>query len=220
MRFLSKKDIAKNALTQAILSGRHPPGSFLRQNDIAAELGLSSTPVREAFSDLQVTGLIVHEAHRGFRVAEIDAQRLRHIYAARRLLEPETARLAATRATGEAVEELRALFADMKRERTAGRINRMMRINDDFHRTLLLQGGNPLLVEAIERLWNSFPRFLPCTMEGRQEASLAETGAILKAFEAGDPDALAAAYSTHLDNALAAFLTWLGNSTATHKDTP
>ena len=204
--FHSKKDVAKAVLRDAILTGRYGPGQFLRQNDIAADLGLSSTPVREAFSELQATGLLVHEAHRGFRVASLDAGRLRQIYAARRIIEVETARLAVQHAEDDALAELKNLLEDMKRHRASGQMDRMMLTNDTFHRTLFAQSGNPFLVDAIERLWTSFPRFLPWTVEGRQEASLAEHERIIKALAARDGDAIARAYETHMDNALEIFL--------------
>ena len=148
----------------------------------------------------------MHEAHRGFRVASLDAGRLRQIYAARRIIEVETARLAVQHAEDDALAELKNLLEDMKRHRASGQMDRMMLTNDTFHRTLFAQSGNPFLVNAIERLWNSFPRFLPWTVEGRQEASLAEHERIIKALAARDGDAIARAYETHMDNALKIFL--------------
>jgi DNA-binding GntR family transcriptional regulator len=65
--FRSKKEIVKQQVVQAILSGRYAAGVYLRQNTIADEFGLSSTPVREALTELQTSGLLVHHAHRGFQ---------------------------------------------------------------------------------------------------------------------------------------------------------
>jgi len=207
--FQSKKDIAKERLLDAILSGRYEPGTYLRQNDIAADLNLSSTPVREAFSELQVEGLLVHESHRGFRVAQLHRRRVEQIYATRKIVEPAAARLAVANMTASAAAELSDLLDDMQRQRAAGDFAKMMVSNDNFHRTLFLLSGNEILVELIERLWNSFPRFLPWTLAGRQETSLAEHARIVSAVNSGDADKLAAAYEAHLDNARDLFLAYL-----------
>lgn len=210
--FQSKKDIAKSALRDAILLGQYKPGQYLRQNDIAADLSLSSTPVREAFAELQVTGLLVHEAHRGFRVASLDAERIRQIYQARKIIEIETACLAVPRISKEAISELDNLLMDMTREPVGVNLSQRMMANDSFHRTLFEASANPFLVEAIERLWNSFPRFLPWTIESRQQASLEEHKTILAAIKKRDVASVAEAYETQHSNAMAVFLKLLENA--------
>src|SRR5205085_6578771 len=92
--YRTKREIAIAALRDAILSGRYPAGVRLEQNRIAAELGLSPTPVREAFRELLARGLLVQKAHHSVRVAEIKLDELRHLYGVRSLLEAEAARLA------------------------------------------------------------------------------------------------------------------------------
>ena len=92
--FHTKKQIATDRLRHAIRIGRYPPGAPLRQNDIASDLGLSSTPVREALSELSDSGLVVYEQHRGSRVSTLDLDRIEQAYAARRIIEKESAKLA------------------------------------------------------------------------------------------------------------------------------
>ena len=95
----TKRAIA--ALRDAILSSRYPAGACLEQNRIAAELGLSPTPVREALRELLARGLLVQKAHHSVRVAEMKIDELRHLYSVRLLLEAEAACLA-TGAIGDA----------------------------------------------------------------------------------------------------------------------
>ena len=204
--FRSKKEIVKQQVVQAILSGRYAAGVYLRQNTIADEFGLSSTPVREALTELQTSGLLVHHAHRGFQVAEISKDRVRDAYQARRIIEIAAAELAVPHVTETGINHLRALLSDMERFRKAREFQRMMNANDSFHRTIFAMSGNSFLVETIERLWNWIPRFAPWMLEGRQLASINEHRAILDALAAGDRSAVAAAYGIHLDNACKTFL--------------
>ena len=83
----TKRELAAEVLREAILSGRYGPGERLRQNQIARELGLSATPVREALRELHAQGLVVHESRRSVRVAEVDLDDLRELYAVRSVLE-------------------------------------------------------------------------------------------------------------------------------------
>lgn len=64
----TKADVVHEALQQRILSGRIVPGAHLRQEEVAAELGVSQTPVREAFRRLESEGLVAYEANRGIVV--------------------------------------------------------------------------------------------------------------------------------------------------------
>lgn len=207
--FQSKKDHVRQDLISAILSGRHAPGDFLRQNEIAADLGISSTPVREALAELCASGLLEHVPHRGFRVVTCDEPRVRHIYQARRLIEAHTARLATPNIAGSTLAELQALLNVMFNHWRAGRFEMMVQANNAFHRQIFEFSANPFLVDSIERLWLNLPRFLPWNAQGRIDRSLAEHQKIFQALCNADPDAAANAYEEHLDNAQAVFLAQL-----------
>src|SRR5947199_7118501 len=105
-----KPELAVPALRVGILPGRYPAGARLEQNRIAAELGLSPTPVREAFRELLARGLLVQRAHHSVRVAEIKTDELRHLYGVRSLLEAEATRLATAAIDHATVAELRRLY--------------------------------------------------------------------------------------------------------------
>jgi DNA-binding GntR family transcriptional regulator len=212
--FSSKKEIAKRRLTEAIISGEFEPGEYLRQNEIAARFKLSSTPVREAFAELQMIGVLVHEVHRGFRVADIDQQRVFQVFQLRKLIELEAARLAVFNVTENVLNDLKDLLADMERQKDQGEFLAMIHTNDSFHRMLFSLSGNGFLVDAIERLWNNLPRFAAWSVEGRRHASIVEHANILKAFCARDPHTLIEAYTVHLTNAEAAFYTLINQKLA------
>jgi DNA-binding GntR family transcriptional regulator len=202
--YRTKREIAIAALRDAILSGRYPAGSRLEQNRIAAELGLSPTPVREAFRELLARGLIVQKAHHSVRVAEINLDELRHLYAVRSLLEAEAARLATATIGEGAVAELRALHDTMRAAHRARDDARVQDADARFHALLYGASGNPYLADLIGQLWSSFPRYLLWVVPGRTDSSIAEHARILDAVARRDPKAAAAAVRAHLEEALAA----------------
>ncbi|MGI9371923.1 MAG: GntR family transcriptional regulator [Hyphomicrobiales bacterium] len=207
--FHSKKDFVRQKLTDDIISGKFPPGTFLRQNDVAANFNLSSTPVREAFTELQSSGLLEHQAHRGYRVTPCDETRVRQAYGARRIVEAQTARLAAKNIDQEVISKLERLLEEKYKIWEAGDFLKMVELNMRFHLTIFECAQNPFLIEAVERLWNSLPRFVPWSAEGRISQSLEEHREMIAACKSGSGTRLVRAYETHMDNALAVFLSQL-----------
>src|SRR5258707_7357714 len=118
--FRTKREAAIDTLREAIRSGRYAPGQSLRQVQLVQDLGLSSTPAREAVLELLARGVLVQESHRSVRVAELDLDRLRDIYRVRALLETEAARLGTARISDEAIGQMRALVQQMSVARRKG----------------------------------------------------------------------------------------------------
>src|SRR5918911_3294911 len=86
------------AIRERISDGTLPRGGRLHQEDLATELGVSRTPVREALRRLAAEGLVEMHTNRGARVADLDRAAMRAAYEARLVIEPGAARLAAERA--------------------------------------------------------------------------------------------------------------------------
>src|SRR2546427_9902876 len=98
---------ATEVIRQAILDGRLEPGRRLKEEELARELGISRTPVREALLILQAEGLVVGTPNRGAIVRAHDSDDLRDLYDLRALLEGHGARLAAARISAEPLALLR-----------------------------------------------------------------------------------------------------------------
>src|SRR5947209_8172654 len=107
--FRTKREVALDSLQNAIRLGRYAPGQPLRQFQLVQDLGVGSTPVREAVLELLARGILVQESHRSVRVADLDLDRLRNIYRVRALLETEAARLGTARISDEALARMREI---------------------------------------------------------------------------------------------------------------
>jgi DNA-binding GntR family transcriptional regulator len=208
-RFLTKREVAIARMREAILLGRYRPGQLLRQVQLMADLDLGATPAREAALELVARGLLVHESHRGVRVAALDPERARHVYEVRALLEGEAARLSAERADADAVVRLTRDLQAMERACDAGERKRLAAADERFHRTLCEGAANPVLMRQIEVLWEQFPRYMLWRRRDRVAESLREHKAILADFSRGDGDATAAGVRKHILHGLDALAAML-----------
>src|SRR5262249_16579706 len=155
----TKRELAIAALREAVITGRYRAGASLAQNEVAAELGLSATPVREAFRELLAQGLLVQRAHHSVRVAEVDLEALRQIYHVRARLEAHATSLGVKRMSASPRAELRRLHADMDRAQRRGDEAAVRVADEAFHSLLYATAGNAPLVNLIGQLWSSFPRY-------------------------------------------------------------
>lgn len=198
MRFHTKRELAVVRMKDAILLGRYRPGQLLRQVQLMADLDLGATPAREAALELVARGLLVHESHRGVRVAGLDAERAAHVYQVRALLESEAARLAAAVATDDAVAGLARHQQAMEGAFAAGDLKRLSAADERFHRTLCEGAANPVLLRQIEQLWEQFPRYMLWRNPQRVAQSLREHARILRNFTRRDAAGTAAAVRAHI----------------------
>jgi DNA-binding GntR family transcriptional regulator len=160
-------------LQQRVLSGAIPSGARLRQNALAAEFGVSRTPIREALRKLQAAGFVDLQPHRGALVRGLSPREIRDAYEVRAELEALAAELAASRIRHDQLDRLyeaQAQFADglaaAVEARAAGedagerQSLAWGRANDQFHQVIQEAAGNDVLVATLTHLHRSFPRDL------------------------------------------------------------
>ncbi|WP_381790922.1 GntR family transcriptional regulator [Streptomyces niveus] len=188
----SRTQYVLEAIKHAILTAKLPPGQALVEAELAAQFGVSKTPVREALKTLAGTGLVVMSQYKGAVVRHVDAAMAREVYDVRLLLEPEALRRSVSRRAGlDAAQE-----ALDRAESAADRADRSL-ANRDFHRALYLPCGNPLLARMLDEIrdqaalvstvaWAAVPTW---------EREAAEHREILRLALAGD--ATAAGYALH-----------------------
>src|SRR5919106_4219178 len=127
-----KEDIF-NVLHEKIISGTYKPGNWLRQEEIATQLGVSMTPVREALDLLVSAGLVERVPYRGVRVREMSTKDIVEAYGLRLILEAIIAQEAATHITGEQIQGLEAMLDEMKNHETLNEIANARRLSREFH---------------------------------------------------------------------------------------
>jgi DNA-binding GntR family transcriptional regulator len=191
------------AIQAQVLSGAMPIGTRLRQEALAAEFGVSRTPVREALRQLQATGLVELLPNRGAVVRGPSAREIREAYEVRAELEGLAAELAAGRISDSELARLReaqALFRKSVKTLIARRTGRpalwkdesvWVRANDLFHQAILDAAANGRLNDTIADLHRSFPRDLTWAALSRSsrllEQNVEQHEAILAAIEQRDP---------------------------------
>ena len=201
-------DDAAQTLRDAILEGRFSSGSRLRQEDLAEQLRISRTPIREALGRLQHEGLIELLPSGGVRVAVLDLDEAVDLYDLREVLDGLAARLAAARASAAAVTALGKTLAQMKRCVDRGDANHWFTPHVAFHEEILRAAGNrPLLRQAsVVRL--SIQRFHPLllTTGDRLAQAYREHREIHEAIAAHDAEAAERLARAHIANAKAIVL--------------
>ena len=156
-----------------VLSGELPSGTRLRQGALAAEFGVSRTPIREALRKLQGGGLVELQPRRGALVRVLSAREIRDAYAVRAGLEALAAELAATRIRHDQLDRLRDAqeqFREGLARTVAAREDgdgpdetqaiAWGRANDQFHQVIQEAAGNDVLVATLTHLHRSVPRDL------------------------------------------------------------
>jgi DNA-binding GntR family transcriptional regulator len=188
--YRTMKEIAYDAIREAILSGRFPPGQRLVADDLAQEFGTSRMPVREALQRLENAGLVSITPHRGAVVNELSEQEIVEVYHIRAVLEGLAARLAAPRLGPADYDRLNALIDDMAAtSTTAPDLEQLLRGNRDFHEIIWQAAQAPRLHELLENLYDASRRFrnISILLSGRLEQIVQEHRRIVKALAAGDP---------------------------------
>lgn len=190
-------------LREEIQNGELSPGLRLRQADIAARLGVSITPVREAFNKLAGEGLVVIDEHRGAVVFWPTLDDFRECFEIRELLEAHAMAKSVPKLTGEHFDRLDELLARM---RQATDIRTWVELNDRFHLTIYEAAGEPRLLRLIASLRDASVAYLNMfavtRLRGRErseeERLEEEHQAILDACRSGDVGAAVKAITDHL----------------------
>jgi DNA-binding GntR family transcriptional regulator len=199
---LTAHESVRETLRNAILSGALPGGTRLVQADIAAQLKVSTTPVREALRDLASDQLIRFHPHRGAVVHELDLDELREIYEIRKALEPLAIRLAASRITKKQLQEVADLLSRMGKETHAGA---WVGLNRKFHELIELAADSPRLAALVKSVQDSAALYVAHAVHldpGRIKKGNADHRAILAALRAGDGEKAADLLRAHLDTTM------------------
>jgi DNA-binding GntR family transcriptional regulator len=166
----TKTEAVYDEVASRILDGTLEPGSMVNQEALAAELGVSITPLREALRRLEAEGLVLLQAHRTLTVAPLSALEVRELYAVRLRLDPYAAAEATAHARPETLDAIDALAERTTEATTRGRL----RANREFHRAIYRASGNATLAALLDRLWDQTDRYRLLALQDEQHERSAE----------------------------------------------
>ncbi|MFK0243907.1 GntR family transcriptional regulator [Amycolatopsis azurea] len=209
----SRTEVVLEEIRRGILTRELEPGQPLVEAELAARLGVSKTPVREALKVLSNSGLVTFSPYKGASVCVVDAELAKSVYDVRMVLEPEAVRRSVERRSpdlledaAEALKEASAAISD-KDQAALSLLNRR------FHRALYSGCGNPLMVSMLDDLkdraalisvvgWEANPSW-------RKEWN--EHKAVLAAAKKGDADGAAGLLRAHIGDFLDRILGAIGD---------
>jgi DNA-binding GntR family transcriptional regulator len=209
----TKADEIGAALERSILFGELPPGTMLRQEQLAEQYGVSRTPIREALRRLDALGLVVFRPNRGVLVRAPSRDELRQSIVARAALEGAAAELAATRISAEQLERLERAderYVELSHRLQAPGIDEALRqdvtfewlrVNDTFHDIVLEAAGMPLLrrmAHSVRRALRTPPLLLSQDVQRLHAENLRQHRALLEALRAGSPRAARELMTDHI----------------------
>lgn len=184
------RDHVHHNLRDAIVSGKLNDGERLHERELAQEMGVSTTPLKEALRQLETEGLVRTEARRGIYVT-FGAKQAEEMSLARAALESMIARLAAKRASTSDVDHLRDLVSSMEKATAAGDVSRLIQLNEAFHNRIHEASGCEYLrrLQAKQQMYNHTTRVRLLGEPEERGRALIEHRAIADAIAASDQDA-------------------------------
>ena len=193
-------------LRQRIIGGFYEGGDQIRQEALAAELGVSRIPVREALLQLESEGLLTIHTHRGAMVAWLSPEDAREVFEARALLEPFILRKAMAQRTDQHVREAEQALRSYERaiEHDSGP-DELSRLNWNFHIRLCEPAKRPRSLAILSGLHNSADRYLRIQIVSEQAraSALEDHRDLMQAYAAGDVKRAVKLLEKHINAAAA-----------------
>jgi len=201
LRTRSRADFVYESLRDAIWDGRIAVGERVREEEIARNLGVSRTPVREALQRLHQRGLLVFGAGRGLTVASLSQYQVLQLYAMREILEGSAARFAAQHATAPEI----AILWRLQRELCKAEHDTMalVTLNRRLHQAIYEAAHNQYLIQTLSVLHDSLALLHSTTFRApsRRKESDEEHRQIVEAIEQHNPDRAEEAARQHIRQA-------------------
>ena len=199
---------AADRLRDLIVQGRLVPGARLNERLLTAQLGVSRTPLREAFKVLATEGLVELLPNRGAIVSEIDPVRLAEILAVMGALEALAGEFACVNASDGQINEIRSLHHEMLANHARGDLAGYFKFNQAIHLKIVKYSGNTVLYNAYRQLNANVrrARYMANLSQERWDAAVREHAEILEALAARDVVRIKALLADHLAHKLSSVL--------------
>lgn len=211
------RDVVFETLRDAIITQVLKPGERLMEIQLADEMGVSRTPVREAIRKLELEGLVVMVPRKGAYVAGVSMKDIHEVYEVRAALEMLAVTLAAERITD---EELDALERQVLRESEAEAdqdehaLDNIIYIDSSFHDIIYQAAHNQRLVQFVNILQEQLQRFRAASLSrpGRSKTALDEHKQIVEALAERNGELAAKLAKEHIENAENAMISGMEES--------
>jgi DNA-binding GntR family transcriptional regulator len=204
----TKNAYAYEELRRRILAGELVQGQSISQEQLAAELGVSTTPLREALRRLDAEGLVTLESHRDARVSSLNAEEARSLFEVREKLDPLATALAAQRRTEQDVVSIKAALSELEPLRSGQSDVQALLVHREFHRAVYTASHNPLLMSLLEGLWDKADRYRLVGLKSKRDSDTdservrQEHIAIAESVIAGDAGAAEKVMMQHVRGSL------------------
>lgn len=213
---LTLPEAAAERLRALITEGALAPGARLNERELCERLGVSRTPLREAFRMLAADGLLIQLPNRGAQVAAMSPEDVRHAFEVMASLEGLAGELAAARVTEADLADLRILQGDMESAHQRGDLPGYYTANRSIHERIGAIAANPLLINACRTLNIRLHalRFRSNLNRGKWDRAVAEHRDMISALAAHDGDRLRDILIRHLRAKQQAVLEAFDNETS------
>jgi DNA-binding GntR family transcriptional regulator len=175
-------------IREAILRGALKPGEKVAEPELAERFGISRTPIREAFRQLESEGYLTVIPRKGAVVTALSERDVEEFYAIKSILEGYAARMAAVNLSSKDIDRLEAINHRLEQLARDGDVKTFFRVHNEFHELFIRAAGNEKLLELIGQLLMKFNRLRMASLSlpGRMEISVNEHKKILEAFKSND----------------------------------
>ncbi len=172
-------------IRDAILRGVLKPGEKVAEPELAERFGISRTPIREAFRQLESEGYLTVIPRKGAVVTALSERDVKEFYAIKAILEGYAARIAAKNLSDKEIERLEAINQRLQQLADEGDVKAFYRTHNEFHELFIRAAGNQKLAELINQLVIKFnrPRMASLSLPGRMQISVNEHSRLLEAFK-------------------------------------
>jgi len=189
-KHLTLREKILETIRDAITSGSLKPGEKVAEPELAERFGISRTPIREAFRQLESEGYLTVIPRKGAVVVSFSSKEIEEFYAIKSILEGYAAHQACKNLTEKEIDKLAAINEKLRQLADEGEIKQFFKIHNDFHELFRKAADNSKLDELINGLVSKFQRlrYESLAKPGRMKISVQEHIKIIEAFRARDAE--------------------------------
>jgi DNA-binding GntR family transcriptional regulator len=191
------EDVARY-VRKRIFDGTYAAGQYIRLDQLAVELGVSVTPVREALFVLSAEGLLSQQPRRGFVVVAVTGRDLTDVASVQAHIGGELAARAAVNITDEQLRELEKIQTELEEAYASDDDDSAVRLNHEFHKAINVAADSPKLAQLMSQITRYAPESVFPTISGWPDQSIQHHRRLLAALETHDENLARTAMSEHL----------------------